>query len=115
MADPLTLSWSDEVHDQRLPEPPSQVLLFLAPRQGVLTGTHYGRSYWPVETAPLTGTRCSRYTRYRYPIDMLRLSAAQSRQWLQTLPRQANLPVQRILCLDDLDHLLNPTNPRSPR
>lgn len=112
-ADPLALQWSDEVHEQRVPAPPAQVLLFLS---ATLTATHYGRSYWPIEHERSAGARCTRYVRYQYPIDLLRLDADQRRRLLQTLPvRQGTAPV-RILCLDDWQALTQaPAATRTPR
>lgn len=45
----ITIKWEWEAHDQKILEVGQDRLLFLTRRSdGSLTGTHYGRSYWPL-------------------------------------------------------------------
>lgn len=105
--EPLRLQWSSEVHEQRIPPPPATLLLFLKRHDGRhLSGTHYGRSYWTVETDDAAGAACRRYTRYVYPVDMLRVDSPElKRRLLRTLPGGGSPPVE-VLCLDDPTALL---------
>lgn len=109
---PFTLRWSDEVHDQRVPAAPATLLLFLKHRDGQLLPAQYGRSLWPVESS---ASGCRRYTRYRYPVDLVRLDAAQRDRLLQSRPAGAGAPAVRILCLDDWASLLTNPSTRTTR
>ena len=114
--EPIHLDWSSEVHEQRIPAPPAAMLLFLRRHDGSrLSGTHYGRSYWKLEADDAAGTSCRRYTRYAYPIDMVSIDTPELQRKLIRIVVGSDASRVKILCLDDMAALMQPTPARGVR
>jgi hypothetical protein len=65
----IKIRWGNEEHDQQITTIGRQRLLFLKKREdGTYTGTHYGRSYWPLYMDPETIKR-GPFIPYTYPTD----------------------------------------------
>jgi hypothetical protein len=71
---PIRISYSGEVHDQRMKQKGEERLLFLARRDGQWTGTHYGRSYWWL--VPAADPAVGQVSPLRYPTTMLKFDGA---------------------------------------
>lgn len=67
---PIRFDFSGEEHDQLMTVVGEQRLLFLKKVDGKWTGTHYGRSYWPL--VPAADPAVGPVTRVVYPTHMLR-------------------------------------------
>ena len=66
---PLKLEISSEVHDQKLSKVGEVRLYFLKRSETGWTGTHYGRSYWPL--LPVKSKAGGLATPYLYPTTMV--------------------------------------------
>lgn len=74
---PIRFDFSGEVHDQVLTVVGEERLLFLKKVDGKWTGTHYGRSYWPL--VPAADPAVGPVTRVVYPVRMLRFEGRYAR------------------------------------
>ncbi|MBZ0166959.1 MAG: hypothetical protein K8I00_09135 [Candidatus Omnitrophica bacterium] len=64
----IKVVWSAEVHEQDLTEIGQEYLLFLTQwKSNEFLGTHYGRSFWPIEYKTMEASQAA-YIGYRYPI-----------------------------------------------
>lgn len=63
----ITITWSDEVHDQSLIEG-ERYALFLKRHNGDLIAAEYGRSYWVLMEDQC---KCSLQTKYEYPYSLI--------------------------------------------
>lgn len=105
----VQVTWATEVHDQKIEASHPQWLLFLKRTpEGALVGTAYGRSYWPVQVDEARGARCTRFVIYKYPINMV--SVEPKSGWRELVSRRRSPAGTQvpIICLDDVERLLNP-------
>jgi hypothetical protein len=65
----ITLEWTEEVHDQRIRRVGEAYLLFLRAEGNRYVGTHYGRSYWPMD---YTKER-KEFIEYIYPVTYVKV------------------------------------------
>jgi hypothetical protein len=70
---PIRIEFSQEEHEQTMAAT-DQRLVFLKKRDGKWTGTHYGRSYWPL--AATSDKKAALATPYIYPMTMVRFDKA---------------------------------------
>jgi len=76
----ITITWGGEVHDQAIESMTTDRLLFLKKTQeGIYTGSHYGRSYWPFSSRVIDLKRTDldsehRGFFYEYPLTMVTFS-----------------------------------------
>jgi hypothetical protein len=74
---PIRIDYTGEVHDMVIDKKGEERLLFLKKVDGRWTGTHYGRSYWPLVAAadPALGP----VTAFKYPVTMLQFTGRYAR------------------------------------
>ncbi len=69
------ITWSGEVHDQKIDNDKLHLLFLRRKANGEYTGTHYGRSYWPVEKKYEKDVECRLFTKYSYPISTINIDS----------------------------------------
>ncbi len=84
----IKLSWGSEVHDQKIKDIGKERLLFLRLKKaGCYTGTHYGRSYWPINT--VLGNN-KEFVAYQYPTNRVKIGST-------TLLKDGKINLQKLL------------------
>lgn len=103
---PIRISYDGEVHDQRMSVKGEERLLFLKRRDGQWTGTHYGRSYWPL--VPAADPDLGLVSPFRYPTTMLKFEG-RHRKLLRPArfagPKPVDYPgekIEKMIALSDV-------------
>ncbi|MEI7870169.1 MAG: hypothetical protein WCI11_19975 [Candidatus Methylumidiphilus sp.] len=101
------ITWSDEVHEQRIDTNDSRLLFLKRTTNGGFTGTQYGRSYWIVETPSSKDSACNSFTQYIYPVNMISIDSKYIKAglFIKHNPHKKS-KVTPILCLDDIQSII---------
>lgn len=100
----VQIVWSTEVHDQAIDNMGVDWILFLKKdKDGKYTGTHYGRSYWPLTTRVMDSEKGrsnlewdGRGTFYEYPITMLEIASTTKKNLFSKRKNKYNKSVDFI-------------------
>jgi len=101
------ITWTSEVHEQRIKTVNNRLLFLKREANGEYTGTQYGRSYWEIESDFSKNSTCQLYTRYLYPINIIVIDPKYINAGLLIKPHpKKGEKTPPILCLDNIQTIV---------